>query len=354
MAGRYRLRRGKIASQPDDVEGQEVRTREGWPVASSIDELLAGATSREPFAHSDSKSGVPMERVVIGGERFVVKHVRIDNDWIMRASGDLGCRPLLVWRSGILERVPVSIDDCFAGIAPEDRGAAILMRDVGPWLVPEGNEPISVEQHRRFLDHMAEFHAAFWGWEDTIGLVPLSDRYAWFTAEVTACEEALGSGAAVPRIAAEGWRRLPAASPRLAEIVLPLLRDHDPLVAALTATPQTFVQGDWKMGNLGSHPDGRTILIDWAVPGRAPPCVEIAWYIALNRRRLPQTKEQTIAAYRGALERLGIETASWWDTQIALALLGAVVQFGWEKAYDEPDELAWWEERAVAGARHLA
>jgi hypothetical protein len=30
------------------------------------------------------------------------------------------------------------------------------------------------------------------------------------------------------------------------------------------------------------------------------------------------------------------------------------VQFGWEKAYDEPDELAWWEERAVAGARHLA
>jgi hypothetical protein len=40
--------------------------------------------------------------------------------------------------------------------------------------------------------------------------------------------------------------------------------------------------------------------------------------------------------------------------QIALAFLGAVVQLGWEKANDEPDELAWWEERAVEGARHLA
>jgi hypothetical protein len=330
-----------------------VRTRETWPVARSVDELLANATTREPFAHSDGKSGVPMERVVIDGERYVVKHVSIDNDWIMRATGDLGCRPLLVWRSGLLERVPPSIDHCFAGVAPEGRGAAILMHDVGPWLVPEGDDPIPLEQHLRFLEHMAEFHAAFWGWDDVIGLVPLCDRYVWFTSHVSACEQALGSGAAVPRIAAEGWRRLPEVAPRLAEIVLPLLHDADPLVAALDATPQTFLQGDWKMGNLGSHPDGRTILLDWAIPGRAPPCVEVAWYIALNRRRLLQPKDDAIDCYRVALERHGIDTAPWWDTQIALALLGAMVQFGWEKARDEPAEISWWEERAVEGTRHL-
>lgn len=330
-----------------------MRTGAGWPVAGSVDELLAGATSRDSFAHSDGKSGVPMERVIIDGEPFVVKHVSIDNDWIMRATGDLGARPLLVWRSGILERVPPSIDHGFAGVAPEGRGAAILMRDVGPWLVPEGDDPVPLEQHLRFVDHMAEFHAAFWGWDDTIGLVPLSDRFVWFTSEVSACEEALGSGAAVPRIAAEGWRRLPGVAPRMAEIVLPLLRDADPLVAALDATPQTFVQGDWKMGNLGSHPDGRTILLDWAVPGRSTPCGELAWYVALNRRRLPQSKDETIDAYRGALERHGIDTGPWWDAQIALALLGAMVQFGWEKAMDEPDELAWWDERVVTGARLL-
>jgi hypothetical protein len=330
-----------------------VQTRERWPVVSSVDELLAGATTREPFAHSDGKSGVPMERVVIDGEPFVLKIVSIDNDWIMRATGDLGCRPLLVWQSGLLARVPATIDHCFAGIASQRRGAAILMRDVRPRLVPEGDGRIPLEQHLRFLDHMAGLHAAFWEWEDTIGLVPLSGRYAFFTAEVTACEEALGSGAQVPQIAAEGWRRLPLVSPRLADIVLPLLRDADPLVSALEATPQTFVHGDWKMGNLGSHSDGRTILLDWAVPGRAPACVELAWYVTLNRRRLPHSKEETINAYRAALERHGVDTAPWWDLQVALALLGAAVQFGWEKSYDEPAEIEWWEERAVEGARHL-
>jgi len=333
--------------------GAGMRTREGWPVAESVDELLAGATTRESFASSDGKSGVPMERVVIDGARFVVKHVSVENDWIMRATGDIGCRPLLVWRSGLLARVPPSIDHGFVGVAQESRGAAILMRDVSAGLVPEGDGVIPPEQNLRFLDHMAKLHAALWGWEDTIGLVPFSSRYSFFTSQVAACEEALGSGAEVPKIADKGWRRLTTVAPRLADIVVPLLRDSDLLVAALDATPQTFVHGDWKMGNLGSHPDGRTILIDWAIPGRAPPCVDLAWYVALNRRRLPHTKDETIDGYRAALEVHGIDTAPWWEHQISLALLGAAVQFGWEKAYDEPDEIAWWEERAVEGARRL-
>ena len=37
---------------------------------------------------------------------------------------------------------------------------------------------------------------------------------------------------------------------------------------ALATTPCTFVGGDWKLGNLGRHPDGRTILVDQAYPGR--------------------------------------------------------------------------------------
>jgi hypothetical protein len=63
------------------------------PVASSLDELLAGATHREPFFVSDSKSGSPFERVVIDGESFIVKHIHIDDDWTMRFNGDVGCHP---------------------------------------------------------------------------------------------------------------------------------------------------------------------------------------------------------------------------------------------------------------------
>jgi aminoglycoside phosphotransferase (APT) family kinase protein len=39
------------------------------------------------------------------------------------------------------------------------------------------------------------------------------------------------------------------------------------LVAAFGETPATLIHGDWKFGNLGAHPDGRTILLDWGGPG---------------------------------------------------------------------------------------
>jgi hypothetical protein len=137
--------------------------------------------------------------------------------------------------------------------------------------------------------------------------------------------------------------------------VLPLVDDPSPLVDALETLPASFLQGDWKMGNLGRHADGRTILVDWANPGAGPGVTELTWYLAINRSRLPvgHTKENAITAYRAALEDHGIDTAPWWDRALGLALLGALVQFGWEKALGADDELAWWEDRALAGARHL-
>ena len=76
--------------------------------------------------------------------------------------------------------------------------------------------------------------------------------------------------------------------------------------------------------------------------------------LSVNCRRLPQSKEDSIATYRAALQAAGIDTEPWWDRQLALSLLGALVQFGWEKAlggYDE--ELAWWETDAIRAERLL-
>jgi hypothetical protein len=50
------------------------------------------------------------------------------------------------------------------------------------------------------------------------------------------------------------------------------------------------VAADWKMGNLGTHPDGRTILLDWAFPGAGPARWDLCRYLALNRARLPRTE----------------------------------------------------------------
>jgi hypothetical protein len=227
------------------------------------------------------------------------------------------------------------------------------MRDVTPWLVPEGDDVVPLEVHLGFLDHMAALHAAFWGFEDDIGLMPLSVRLLGFSDYMVEIERARGFPHVVPRLTADGWERLAGVDHPAVAPVLELLRDPTALVVALEEIPQTFVQGDWKMGNLGRHPDGRTILLDWAYPGPAPPTVELAWYLGINSARLPHSKEDAIAAYREALGRRGVATDGWWEGALDLALLGEVLLLGWEKALGGGAELEWWLDRSAEGVARL-
>jgi aminoglycoside phosphotransferase (APT) family kinase protein len=169
---------------------------------------------------------------------------------------------------------------------------------------------------------------------------------------MSAREAAAGHDDAVPRAVAPGWAALRAADPAAHDVALALATDPTPLVDALAETPTTLVHGDWKYGNLGSHPDGRTILLDWGWPGRGGPCVELAWYLAVNCDRLPESKQDATRALRAALERRGVTTAGWWDRQLELALLGGFIQLGWSKTHD-PAELGWWTERVLPVGRDL-
>ena len=87
---------------------------------------------------------------------------------------------------------------------------------------------------------------------------------------------------------------------------MPLLDDPSPLVDALGRMPHTLVHGDWKAANLGSHPDGRTVLLDFGeVPGEASPMADLSWYLALNAALLPEPKDAVLERYRHALGRRG-------------------------------------------------
>jgi len=334
------------------VPVRELTTR---PVAVSATELVAGASSREPLAHTDGKSFVPMERVVIDGRRYVTKSISPRWDWISRATGDYVSRVLTCWRLGILDRLPDCIDHTIVGVAyePDTLTTTLLMDDVADTFVPEGSEPLALGQHRRFIDHMAQLHATFWGATDGLPeLTPMSNRYTALTPLTAEVEASLGTPSEVPGMLGRCWQDLQAAVPEAAAAALDIATDPWPLVSAFEGLPTTLVHGDWKLGNLGSHADGRTVLIDWQWPGVAPPCLDIAWYVAVNCDRIPESKEDTVAAYRDALETHGVPTSDWFDRQLELALLGAFVQLGWNKAHD-PDELAWWSERALAAARTL-
>jgi hypothetical protein len=97
-------------------------------------------------------------------------------------------------------------------------------------------------------------------------------------------------------------------------------------------------------------------MIDWSQTGEGPPLAEIVHQLALNRARIPAelARDSTVDAYRAALERHGVDTAPWFERQLALCLVGVMLQLGWEKAYDDTgQELAWWRDRVIDTAREL-
>jgi len=265
-----------------------------------VTEVLARATTCQPVRPDDARAGADYLRVVADGQAYFVKRLSPATDWIMRVTGDHVHRPYLVWRAGIMNKAPRCIDHTVVAMevagTGDDATLSMLMRDVGACLVPPGDAQVPLAQHDGFLTHMAELAASFWG-------------------------------------------------------IASLVHDRPDVVAGpLARTPPTFLQGDWKMGNLGSHPDGRTILLDWAYPGSGPACWDLCWYLALNRARLPEPKEAAIDRFRTALEACGVSTEPWWDHQLDLCMIGMMAAFGWEKALGDPGELAWWQDRVVRAA----
>ncbi len=323
-------------------------------IGSSVHELLAGASGITTI-ESAGKSGARLDRVEINGASYIVKYLDPEGDWTLRAAGVDGGAVVELWGRGVLAQLPECIEVPIVSVARDGVGAALLMRDVGEWLVPVTHDPIPLDQHLGFVDHMAALHAHFWETDLDIDVVSPTTRYLELSPRTAEREAALGSDHVVPPLIGKGWPLFASLAPAAAEVVTPLTHDPAPLVDALATTPSTLVHGNWKLDNLGTTSDGRTILLDWEMPGRGSGLTDLAWYLAINCRRLPQSKEETIEAYRAALERHGVRTDEWWDRQLGLCLIGALVHFGWEKAlggYD--DELAWWERQVLASAHLLA
>lgn len=330
--------------------------------APSVDDLLASAEDRRPFANPDGRSNAAFEQVRIDGAAHIVKYLHLDHDFTMRVSGDLGCRTVRAWEAGLLDRAPELVDHAIVGAARgwgrNGWGAAVLMRDVSAELLPQGDIEIAPDQHARYLDQLAGFCAATWGWQDRSAtgpdLLPYDARWQWFGIASLEGERALGWPERVPRVADEGWRRFDERAPAdVVRIVQDLRDDVTPLAQALQRTPSCFLHGDVKASNTGRSLDGRALLIDWGAVGEGPACHELAWHLALDRTRLPVSKEAAMVSFRAALERHGVDTSGWWDTQLRLCLLGALVQFGWEKALGDGDELTWWCDAAREGVAWL-
>jgi len=314
--------------------------------------VLAGATSVEDVRPSDARAGAGYQRVVAGGRAYFLKRLSPATDWIMRVTGDHVHRPYLIWQAGIMDKAPACIDHTVVAMEVTGSGdeavLSMIMRDVGPCLVPPGDAPVPQAQHEAFLTHMAELSAAFWDWSDDIGLTTMTQRLRFFAPDNIAGELTADDVPGPVAAAAAGWQQLPERSRLLSDIARLVHERPEVIADPIAGTPATFLQGDWKMGNLGSHPDGRTILLDWAYPGSGPACWDLCWYLALNRARLPESKEAAIGRYEAALEARGVRTAPWWERQLDLCTIGIMATFAWEKALGDASELGWWEARVAA------
>jgi hypothetical protein len=325
------------------------------PSALDVPGLLARATDREEVRPSDARAGARYERIVVDGARYFVKQLSPATDWIMRVTGDRVHRPYLVWRAGIMDGSAEHVDHTVVGMdlagSGDDTVLTVVMRDVAGALVEPGDAVVSPARHAGFIDSIAALSAAWWGWEDELGLTTMEQRLRFFAPDNIATELAAAQVPGPVAAAAEGWPLLARRAPALWEFASLLHHDPAVLVQRLRQRPSTFLHGDWKMGNLGTHPDGRTILLDWAYPGAGPACWDLCWYLALNRARIPESKRETAARFRDALERRGISTGAWWQEQLDLCVIGIMATFGWEKALGDDDELSWWEQHVVDAAR---
>jgi hypothetical protein len=316
---------------------------------AAMTSLLGDVVRREPLAAADGRSGSLLERVVLaGGETLVVKHVRAGGDWIMRGTHDQG-RAVELFASGVLARVPEVIDHAVLGAERDGGGWVLVMRDVSAALFPD-HARLTRDDGRRVLAAAAALHAAFWD-DPPMALCPLVDRYRLLS-PATARREAAGDDE-VPKLIGRGWERFAEVVPAdVAEPVLAILERPEPFADQLARYPSTLVQGDLKLGNLGFR-DTRVVMLDWGTQtGWAPPAVETAWYLAINWSRIDAEREQMLDDFRAAEGERHDEDA------LRLALLGGLVQLGWDKALHasgHPDpavrareaaDLAWWTARA--------
>lgn len=365
-------------------------------LAGSLDELLAPETlsrlegravisvHRQPFVSPyggvSGNQFLAVETAAADGQRraYIVKRTSPAWDIIMRISGDTACRELLVWQHHLLDRLPPEVGQTVVAGAVDGDGRALLMHDIGALMHPcqrwpdPGWAPLSERELLVFLDGLAALHERYWLdpalLDPKLGLCELPWLYASFS-PATAQREA-GSPHALVTVLRDGWQEFErVAAPELVRLVQRLQANLRPLCDALARYPWTLVHADPNTKNFGIElsPVPRIVLLDWQLVTRAPPAVDLAYVLALFASVVPASHDELIARYRERLAaRLGDRfDERWWRPQLDLALLGHLLRVAgllvWRMTHlDDPaarehyrTALAWWTERALAGAAWL-
>jgi thiamine kinase-like enzyme len=314
-------------------------------------ELLQEVVEREVLAEHAGLSGAGLERVRLAdGRRLVVKRVSPQTDITLRLVGGSVSGEYVLWRAGVLDRLPAGVGHAVVDGWLEDDATVLVMRDLGDSVLT-WDDHLSAEQTAMVMDRLARLHRGFLGaaLPDLGSLAGNLDMFAPHRIGPLADE-----GNELARAVLRGWERFEELV--VAEVAGParaLLADIQPLADALLRGPVTLLHADCATVNMAIEGDD-LVLLDWALASSGPGALDVARFIAGCSSVVALSREEMLAAYEEAAGP-AYDAAS-----THAALLAGLLWLGWNKALDaaeHPDpavrereaaDLDWWVGRARA------
>jgi hypothetical protein len=274
----FRANEYKNQSQELAVDVEQARS-----IYESVDDLLAPETLHQltgiPVTSEccnpmdGGYSGSQLLAVETSGEqpqRFVLKRMSREIDWIMQTSNDHACRSVTLWQHGLLDQLQPIVDHGILDCAQDDDGWGLLMHDVSPHLM--GEEPWPAAEVKFFLDVLAAIHATFWQAPEldnpAIGLCNTKEMIQLLSVDVV--RRMLSETNPLFSRAIEGWELLQKwFDPDVAGTLADLMADPQPLCRALACYPATLIHGDFRHANLALQPAPvpQAIVLDWQLAG---------------------------------------------------------------------------------------
>lgn len=300
---------------------------------------------------SSGWSGDALVRVAMtDGRRLMAKRVVSSRGWIAAHTGDQGREGLLV-AEGWTERISAALDHTLIDAERDDGAWWILMRDVSERLWPPAGR-VARQESARVLAAAAGLWAAFQGVR-----VPFAASLARrldLVSPAVAERERAGLDL-LPNQLEVAWEAFAQAAPRdVADAVLAVLADPEPLADWLSARGSTLLHGDLRDEHLGRDGD-QVVLIDWGLVTEGHPVVDLTWYLMHCAWRVNASRDEIVHDFRRARGDADDPEA------LEVGLLTGLVQYGWilgHSAVVHPDpaeqawarrELEWWVPRARRG-----
>jgi hypothetical protein len=309
------------------------------------EELVRDAVERVVLSGHVGKSGAGLERVRLAdGRVLIVKRIAPGTDFTIEATGGMPGREILLWRSGVLERLPDGVGHAIVDAWVEDECTVLVMRDLGAAMLT-WDDRLDADRARWVMQRTAALHRTFLG-EAPPDVAPLHQALSLFAPETV--RPLAEQGVDLMRLVLRGWELFAEqVAPDVADACFALLDDVTPLRRALESGPVTMTHGDLATVNMAT--DGDTlVLIDWAMPTAAPGSLDVARFIAGCASVVDVSREDLLSMYRDA-------AGPAYDARSErLSLLAATLWLGWNKALDaaenpdadvrarERDDLDWW------------